>query len=120
MTVSQAACNPRSTKPDNHRVQIQKDNEDAFVLLLTHISKQEERSSCKSLVITTLDKTCLLLGLLLIYAREKMRCQSSMNCWRAQDESQVLVFIGTAVVIIPASSKRTAVPYFLTDHVKPI
>jgi len=81
MTAFQAACNPRSTKPDNrtNRVQALKDNEDAFVSLSVRVSKQEERTSCMSLVITTLYKIWFLLGLFLIYAGGKIRSQDGTD-----------------------------------------
>lgn len=41
-------------------------------LLSMHISKQEKRRSCRSLVLTTLYKMCFLLGWFLIYAKVRM------------------------------------------------
>lgn len=66
---------PQSLIIGQIRVEALKDNEDTFVLLFIHFSKQEDRSSCISLVITIFHKICFLLGLFLIYARGKMRSQ---------------------------------------------
>lgn len=124
MTAFQAACYPRSTKPDNrtNRVQTLKGDEDAFVLLFIHISKWEEKSSCVSPVTTTLHKICFLRGLFVIYAILNSHFSPCTDSWRAQDHHppppRVLVFIGTAVVIIPGRNKGyISLSYFLTGHV---
>lgn len=53
--------------------------------------------------------------------KRRMKKQDGMDCWRAQNLFLFLLFIGTAVVIIPRRSKgNTSLLYFLTDHVEAI
>lgn len=53
--------------------------------------------------------------------KRRMKNQDGMDCWRAQDLFLFLLFIETAVVIIPRRSKgNTSLLCSLTDHVEVI